>query len=456
MVSHGGTKVRPSIILAKVVPRTTNSPPQHTGTVTAPIEEAEDFILCFFCHLSSDKYEQLRKKEAASVIPEYNNEQLVHCLGLIHGAPKGESENDRREALLKWTQCTRSERVTMSMTKTEMQTFATDKGLYDQMKWSRGVSTLRVDLANLLYRLEYGDDGDDFVEVEAGENGYLVEFLRSAFLPSAKKGREEGQTQHMTQGHRVEKPFLEEFFEITLFQHDLKKFYIPGKQVAEPPEDWKNAFNYKSLKSLNLDEESFKYKLGLWRVLNIDITNKDRRIRTSRTIRYPLPPTMTINPLSIAMWDSLKGGGDKITKLIDNVQERIGIRSDNTTATARLLMYFAIAFHRGNQWCHAKEDLSFYPTIAHARHANNERAAMYDSLSTLSTMLLAKSRSAALQTPTAGLDSEEGQTIQLESLVIPNADQDDSRRRKTRKSVNTTPDPVQMPFASFKTGWDSC
>ena len=163
----------------------------------------------------------------------------------------------------------------------------------------------------------------------------------------------------MAQGHRAEKPFLEEFFEISLFQHDLKKFYIPGKQVPDPPEDWKNAFKYKSLKSLNLDEESFKYKLGLWRVLNIDITNKDRRIRTSRTIRYPLPPTVTINPLSFAMWDSLKGGGDTITKLIDNVQERIGIRSDNTTATARLLMYFAIAFHRGNQWCHAKEDLRF-------------------------------------------------------------------------------------------------
>ena len=152
------------------------------------------------------------------------------------------------------------------------------------------------------------------------------------------------------------------------------------------------------------------------------------------------------------MWDSLKGGGDTITKLIDNVQERLGIRSDNTTATARLLMYFAVAFHRGNQWCHAKEDLTFYPTLAHARNANTKRAAMYDSLSTLSTMLLAKSRSAALETPTAGLDGEEGQTIQLESIVIPSANEDDGRRRKTRKSVNATPDPVQMPFASFKTG----
>ena len=56
---------------------------------------------------------------------------------------------------------------------------------------------------------------------------------------------------------------------------------------------------------------------------------------------------------------------------------------------------------------------------------------MYDLLSTLSTMLLVKSRSAALQTPTAGLDGKEGQTIQLESLFITKANEDDGRRRKT-------------------------
>ena len=36
---------------------------------------------------------------------------------------------------------------------------------------------------------------------------------------------------------------------------------------------------------------------------------------------------------------------------------------------------------------------------AQGQHANNERTAMYDSLLTLSTMLLAKSRSYELQTP---------------------------------------------------------
>ena len=64
-----------------------------------------------------------------------------------------------------------------------------------------------------------------------------------------------------------------------LFDHDLKKFYIPGKRVPNILEDWKDAFKFKSLKSLKLDEESFKFKLGLWRVLNLDYLSSDPRIK---------------------------------------------------------------------------------------------------------------------------------------------------------------------------------
>jgi len=188
----------------------------------------------------------------------------------------------------------------------------------------------------------------------------------------------------------------------------------------------------------------------LWRKLNIDISRRNRIKRSQ--IPTPLPPTVTINPLTHTIWNSFKGGGDTITKLIDNVQERLGIRSDSNAASARLLVYFAIAFHRGNQWCHAKEDLTFYPTLAHARHANNERAAMHDMLQAASTMLKSQASAAALETPTAGLDGVAGQTIQLESLAIPETSEDNGRRRKTRKSMNATPDPVQMPIIGFKTG----
>ena len=40
------------------------------------IEEAEDFILCFFCLLNSSEYKELRKKEFAPIIPDFYDEQL--------------------------------------------------------------------------------------------------------------------------------------------------------------------------------------------------------------------------------------------------------------------------------------------------------------------------------------------------------------------------------------------
>jgi len=146
------------------------------------------------------------------------------------------------------------------------------------------------------------------------------------------------------------------------FENDLKQFYIPSIQVPDPPQEWVNAFQNKSLKSLNLDVESFKQRLGVWRMLNIDISRRNRIKRSQ--IPTPLPPTVTINLLRHTTWNLFKDGGDTITKLIDNVQERLGIRSDSNAASARLLVYFAIAFHRGNQWCHAKEDLMFYPILS--------------------------------------------------------------------------------------------
>ena len=106
------------------------------------------------------------------------------------------------------------------------------KGLSDRMKWSRNVQPLREDLAIHLSRLEYGDDEED-VEVEEGENGYLIKFLRSAFLQPTKKGREEGQSQYMAHGHRAEAPFLKEFYKITqqcdaTQASNIEAIYAPG------------------------------------------------------------------------------------------------------------------------------------------------------------------------------------------------------------------------------------
>jgi len=50
---------------------------------------------------------------------------------------------------------------------------------------------------------------------------------------------------------------------------------------------------------------------------------------------------------------------------------------------------------------------------------------MHDMLQAASTMLKSQASAAALETPTAGLDGVAGQTIQLESLAIPETIEDD-------------------------------
>ena len=177
-------------------------------------------------------------------------------------------------------------------------------------------------------------------------------------------------------------------------RNDLRQFYQPGMNVPDPPKKWMDAFLTAKLRSLKMDKASFKYHLGLWRVLNIDIDAPDGVVRVQSDYVLPLPPTVRIVPLSIALWNALKGGGDTCTKLLDNCQERVGIRSECIMACARLLLYFAIIFHRANQWCNAKKDLEFYPSAAHARHANNVRAAFMDSLELLCQRFLGQAREA--------------------------------------------------------------
>lgn len=147
----------------------------------------------------------------------------------------------------------------------------------------------------------------------------------------------------------------------------------------------------------------------------------------------------------------MKGGGDTITKLLDNCQERVGLRTAVIVATARLLLYFAVLFHRINQWSKAKEDLDFYPSLAHARHANNERASFRDSLRLLSDRFAREARQAGFDNPVEGLEGNAGRTLEMERLFLPEDNAGgDSNSRRTR--ANVTPGPVQMPAPSLKTG----
>lgn len=237
------------------------------------------------------------------------------------------------------------------------------------------------------------------------------------------------------------------------YTEDLEVFYAPGKEVPTPPKRWMDAFKLPKLRWLKMDKEGVRYHLGLWRALNIDPDADETTIQ--KTYPFPFPQTVRIIIMSVSLWNALKGGGDTITHLLDLHKERLGIRTDVTTACARILMYFAVLFHRVNQWCNAKTDLKFYPSISHARHANNERAAFMDSLMLLCELLLSQSRKETLDTNVGGLDGEDAETIELNEVFdISNVNPtvDESRRKSRRSTVAATPAPIQMEVAGAKTG----
>ena len=80
---------------------------------------------------------------------------------------------------------------------------------------------------------------------------------------------------------------------------------------------------------------------GLLYRVNAVLSDALNRIR-------PIPNNARIVPISLAKWNTLKGGGDAITKLIENCRERIPVRGEGTIACARILMYYAVVFHRLN------------------------------------------------------------------------------------------------------------
>lgn len=57
-----------------------------------------------FDYNSSDKFETLRKSEAADIIPDLTNDFISECLNMI--THKGKTAEDRRAMLTKWIQAT--------------------------------------------------------------------------------------------------------------------------------------------------------------------------------------------------------------------------------------------------------------------------------------------------------------------------------------------------------------
>ena len=83
----------------------------------------------------------------------------------------------------------------------------------------------------------------------------------------------------------------------------------------------------------------------------------------------------------------MKGGSDTITKLIEHLHEKIGIRSENNIALSRFLLYLAVTFHRLSQIVSSK-DVDKYPTICHWQNAGSHRSTFAESMEEFHDRLL--------------------------------------------------------------------
>ena len=117
----------------------------------------------FFCYNYCDKFEQVRKEEAADLIPFMKDSFIKECLNMIDGAPKPKTPETRQHALLKWTQSTRPKQLILFMTKKQLEDLADSLGLANSMSWTGNMTKLKNKnrLANLINDLQYdGLDGD--------------------------------------------------------------------------------------------------------------------------------------------------------------------------------------------------------------------------------------------------------------------------------------------------------
>ena len=124
---------------------------------------------------------------------------------------------------------------------------------------------------------------------------------------------------------------------------------------------------------------AFLTNYRLWRALNVE--------PDGRSIRFPLPPVNRFIPSQNTEWNLSKHPSDTLTKLFDDCEESITIRSPQTVAVARYLSVLATAFHRCLQTLGSKEDLESYLTLDNFRAAANNRGSFKSSLVQLSTFV---------------------------------------------------------------------
>lgn len=190
----------------------------------------DQFIDLFCCESQQDGFEAIRKEEAKEIVEGASDDFISTCLYMLTGKSSKSTTDKKRADLLKWTQSTRAARVTMFMTRNELEALINDLGLRVKSKQG-GVEEFRKRVTDSLQRLEYPDECDDDEQDEeyAGEVGSdpVEEILKSAFMRPRKSGAEEGQRAYGAKGIQMEKPLAKSFIEIVNGSENL-----PYKVVA--------------------------------------------------------------------------------------------------------------------------------------------------------------------------------------------------------------------------------
>lgn len=102
----------------------------------------------------------------------------------------------------------------------------------------------------------------------------------------------------------------------------------------------------------------------------------------------PIPPLKRLIPTIYAYWNSVKGGSDTTTKLMDDCFLRIPRNSINTETTAitRLIMLVHVINHRAMQMFSAKDNLD-YPSLSCYRNAASQRQTFHTTMNRTSKIL---------------------------------------------------------------------
>ena len=167
-----------------------------------------------------------------------------------------------------------------------------------------------------------------------------------------------------------------------LYERYYEFLYCETLDEDFPVSKIEQALELKNLKKKKGDTMSlhlFMTNYRLWRSINVEID--------SDAIKFPLPPMDRFLPNLNAGWNLSKHPSDTLTKLFDECEESIGVRSPQTIAVSRFLAVLLTAFHRLNQITNANNDLDRYKILNNFCNAANNRAFFKTSLSQIADFL---------------------------------------------------------------------